>query len=46
MPSRIVRRSVVLTEEMHDLLQQLVSKHGREFTESDLIREAIRVLSG
>jgi Arc/MetJ-type ribon-helix-helix transcriptional regulator len=31
-----------MTEEMQDRLQQLVSKHGREFSESDLIREAIR----
>ena len=42
MPNKIVQRSIAMTEEMRDRLQQIVSKHGREFTESDLIREAIR----
>lgn len=42
MPNKIVQRSIAMTEEMQDRLKQLVSKHGREFTESDLIREAIR----
>ncbi len=42
MPNKIVQRSIAMTEDMQDRLQQLVSKHGREFTESDLIREAIR----
>jgi Arc/MetJ-type ribon-helix-helix transcriptional regulator len=42
MTSQIVRRSIAMTEEMQDRLQQLVSKHSREYTESDLIREAIR----
>jgi Arc/MetJ-type ribon-helix-helix transcriptional regulator len=42
MPNKIVQRSIAMTEEMQSRLQQLVSKHGREFTESDLIREAIR----
>ena len=42
MPNKIVQRSIAMTEEMQDRLQQLVSKHGREFSESDLIREAIR----
>jgi Arc/MetJ-type ribon-helix-helix transcriptional regulator len=42
MPNKIVQRSIAMTEEMQARLQQLVSKHGREFTESDLIREAIR----
>ncbi len=42
MSGKIVRRSIALTEEMRDRLQQLVSKRGREYTESDLIREAIR----
>jgi len=39
---RTIRRSLVMTPEMHDRLQQLLSKRGREVTESDLIREAIR----
>jgi Arc/MetJ-type ribon-helix-helix transcriptional regulator len=42
MSGKIVQRSITMTEEMRDRLQQLVSKHGREFNESDLIREAIR----
>src|SRR5579885_666529 len=42
MANKIVQRSIAMTEEMQDRLQQLVSKHGREFSESDLIREAIR----
>jgi Arc/MetJ-type ribon-helix-helix transcriptional regulator len=42
MPDKSVQRSIVITEAMRDRLQQLVSKHGREFSESDLIREAIR----
>ncbi len=42
MSGKIVQRSIAMTEEMRDRLQQLVSKHGREFNESDLIREAIR----
>lgn len=39
---RTIRRSLVMTPEMHDRLQQLLSKRGREVTESDLIREAVR----
>ncbi|MBE2195949.1 MAG: hypothetical protein IAE83_17375 [Anaerolinea sp.] len=42
MTPRTIRRSLVMTPEMHDRLQQLLSKRGREVTESDLIREAIR----
>ena len=42
MPGKIVKRSIIMTEEMQKRLQQLVSKHGREFSESDFIREAIR----
>jgi Arc/MetJ-type ribon-helix-helix transcriptional regulator len=42
MTGKIVQRSIAMTEEMQMRLQQLVSKHGREFTESDLIREAVR----
>ncbi|MCC7447108.1 MAG: hypothetical protein IT324_06815 [Anaerolineae bacterium] len=41
MANKVVQRSIAMTEEMQSRLQQLVSKHGREFTESDLIREAI-----
>src|SRR5579859_3778117 len=42
MPNKIVQRSIAMTEDMQDRLQQLVSKHGKEYSESDLIREAIR----
>ncbi|CAG0999014.1 hypothetical protein ARNL5_03926 [Anaerolineae bacterium] len=42
MTPRTIRRSLVMTPEMHDRLQQLLSKRGREVTESDLIREAVR----
>lgn len=42
MPSIIVKRSISITQELQDRLQLLVSKRGREYTESDLIREAIR----
>jgi len=42
MADRIIKRSISLTQELQDRLRQLVSKHGREYTESDLIREAIR----
>ncbi len=42
MSGKIVQRSIAMTEEMQARLQQLLSKHGREFTESDLIREAVR----
>ncbi len=37
-----VERSLLLPDEMHDRLQQLLAKQGREVSESDLIREAIR----
>jgi Arc/MetJ-type ribon-helix-helix transcriptional regulator len=37
-----VERSLLLPDEMHNRLQQLLSKQGREVSESDLIREAIR----
>jgi Arc/MetJ-type ribon-helix-helix transcriptional regulator len=39
----IVQRSIGITEDMRDRLQQLVSKRGREFSESDLIRDAIQL---
>jgi predicted DNA-binding protein len=40
---KTTRRSVAMTPEMRSRLKQLVSKQGREMTESDLIREAIRL---
>jgi Arc/MetJ-type ribon-helix-helix transcriptional regulator len=42
MSSKVVRRSLAMTQEMRDRLQQLLNKRGREISESDLIREAIR----
>lgn len=42
MATRTVRRSISMTPEMRDLLAQLVAKRGREVTENDLIRDAIR----
>ena len=41
-PTKSIRRSVSMTPEMRDRLAQLVSKHPRDVTEADLIREAIR----
>lgn len=43
MAGKIIRRSIAMTPEMHSRLEQLVSKQGRDTTESDLIREAIRL---
>lgn len=37
-----IQRSITITQELRDRLTLLVSKCGREYTESDLIREAIR----
>ena len=42
MAAKTVRRSIRMTPETHDLLAQLVAKHGREVKEVDLIRDAIR----
>jgi len=42
MATKTVRRSINITPEMRDLLAQIVAKRGREFTENDLIRDAIR----
>lgn len=42
MATRTVRRSISMTPEMRDLLAQMAAKHGREVTENDLIRDAIR----
>ncbi len=40
--TKSIRRSVSTTPEMRDRLAQLVSKHPRDISEADLIREAIR----
>jgi len=40
--SKTVRRSITMTQEMHERLILLVSKRDRTITEADLIREAIR----
>lgn len=40
---KTVRRSITMTQEMRDRLNLLVSKYPRDTTESDLIREAIRM---
>ncbi len=42
MATKTVRRSISMTPEMRDLLAQIVAKRGREVTENDLIRDAIR----
>lgn len=42
MATKTVRRSISMTQEMRDLLAQIVAKRGREVTENDLIRDAIR----
>lgn len=43
MSNKTVRRSIAMTQEMRDLLAQLAAKQGREVSESDLIRDAIRL---
>jgi Arc/MetJ-type ribon-helix-helix transcriptional regulator len=40
--SKTVRRSVAMTPQMRARLQQLLDKQGKEVTEADLIRQAIR----
>jgi predicted DNA-binding protein len=42
MPQKHIKRSIAMSEEMHALLTQIAAKHGRDITESHLIREAIR----
>jgi metal-responsive CopG/Arc/MetJ family transcriptional regulator len=42
MPQKNIKRSIAMSEEMHALLEQIAAKHGRDITESHLIREAIR----
>jgi len=43
MSKKSVQRSITMTQEMRDRLALLVSKQPRDITESDLIREAIRL---
>jgi Arc/MetJ-type ribon-helix-helix transcriptional regulator len=42
MPQKNIKRSIAMSEEMHAVLTQIAVKHGRDITESHLIREAIR----
>ena len=42
MPQKNIKRSIAMSEEMHALLAQTAARHGRDITESHLIREAIR----
>jgi predicted DNA-binding protein len=43
MMKKTVRRSITMTQEMHDRLALLVSKQPRDTTEADMIREAVRL---
>lgn len=43
MAKKTVRRSITMTQEMHDRLALLVSKQPRDTTEADLIRAAVRL---
>ncbi len=40
--SKTVRRSVAMTPQLRARLQQLLNKQGKDVTEADLIRQAIR----
>ena len=42
MATKTVRRSISMTPEMRELLAQITAKHGRDVTENDIIRDAIR----
>lgn len=42
MTLQTLRRSITMPAEMHALLTQIAANRGRDVTESDLIREAIR----
>lgn len=42
MATKTVRRSISMTPEMRELLAQITAKHGRNVTENDIIRDAIR----
>ncbi|MBK9121510.1 MAG: hypothetical protein IPM16_00115 [Chloroflexi bacterium] len=43
MANKTVRRSINITPEMRDMLAQIAAKQGRDITEADLIRDAIRL---
>lgn len=43
MANKTIRRSITMTQEMHDRLGLLVSKQPRDTTEADVIREAVRL---
>lgn len=40
--SKTIRRSIAMTPQLRARLQQLLAKQGKEVTEADLIRQAIR----
>jgi Arc/MetJ-type ribon-helix-helix transcriptional regulator len=40
--SKTIRRSIAMTPQLRARLQQLLDKQGKEVTEADLIRQAIR----
>ena len=42
MATKTFRRSISMTPEMRQLLAQITAKHGRDVTENDIIRDAIR----
>lgn len=42
MAQKSIKRSISMSQEMHDVLMQLVGQRGRDVTEVDLIREAIQ----
>ena len=42
MATKTFRRSISMTPEMRKLLAQITAKHGRDVTENDIIRDAIR----
>ncbi|MBK9124412.1 MAG: hypothetical protein IPM16_15010, partial [Chloroflexi bacterium] len=44
MANKTVRRSINITPEMRDMLAQIAAKQGRDITEADLIRDAIRTV--
>lgn len=43
MAKKTVRRSITMSQEMHDRLTLMVSKQPRDITEAEIIREAVRV---
>ena len=42
MAQKNIKRSISMSQEMHDVLMQLVGQRGRDVTEVDLIRDAIQ----